>query len=156
MFEFIVAVLVFFSIIFFILNYLGAAVQSYDTGFFQEDMESKASQISELMVMNKGVWIEAEPVVLGLSRDWPVLNSTKIQWLSVYCSYPANYTKLMNSLGVHPRSMVKIQVNGTRADGSPYELATCNIREPVGSKVESKRFALNESGGTVVVSVKIW
>jgi len=155
-FEFIIAVMLFFTIIFFMLNYMNTAVSGYDRDFFQEDMESKASQVSELLVMNNGVWVGREPVVLGISAGWPVLNSTKIQWLKNYCIYPANYSKLADSLGVHPRTMMKIQINETWSDGSLHELANCSVREPVSAKIESKRFAINETGGIIVISVKIW
>jgi len=154
-FEFIVAVLIFFGIVFYAINYLSWTVSGYSSDFSAENMESEASQIGELLVLNKGNWSGGNPVTLGLAQEWPVLNSTKISWLNASCNtLPSGYAKIMENLDVHPRYRMKITIRNETAF-----LVDCGLGAPISgnvTKAETKRYALSESGSVLVVYVTIW
>jgi hypothetical protein len=151
-FEFLVAVLIFFGIIFYAINYLSWTVSGYSSDFSVENMESEASQIGELLVLNKGNWLGGNPITVGVGQEWPVLNSTKISWLNTSCNN--NYANFMGKLDVHPRYRVKITIKNKTSF-----LADCrwglSIPDNV-TKAETKRYAISESGDLLTVYVGIW
>jgi hypothetical protein len=140
-FEFMLAVVIFFGIVIYVLNYLNGTMTVYKGEFFSESMKSKATQIGELLVLNKGNWSGGIPTVAGLSEDWPVLNRTKIIWLNSSCN--SNYQGFMDNLGVNPGKRLKIVINETRPDGTVSALANCPSQQKVGIRnTEAKRHAL--------------
>ena len=114
-FEFIVASLVFFAIIIYILNYINMAVFSYNNEYGISRMESHAMKISELLVKDKGLWNGIIPKRVGLAREWPVLDKTKINNLESYCSNPLNYKNLLGllNLGGH---VMKLHITNENND----------------------------------------
>lgn len=156
-FEFLVAVMVFFGIVLYSLNYLSWTVSGYSSGLSMENMESKASQIGEVLVMNEGKWAGGNPVVMGLAKDWPVLNSTKISWLNSSCNN--DYGRFSDKLGMQPKHRVKITISETQADGTVLVRAECMWGQAVPgyvNKAEAKRYALSESGNVLTVYVLVW
>ncbi len=151
-FEFVVAVLVFFGIVFYVINYLSWTVVGYSSSFSAENMESEASQIGEMLVLNKGKWSGGEPTVVGLAQEWPVMNSTKISWLNTSCNN--DYAGFMGKLDVHPRYKMKITIRNETSF-----LADCRwgLAMPDNvTKAETKRYAISESGNLLTVYVGIW
>ncbi len=151
-FEFLVAVLVFFGIVFYVINYLSWTVSGYSNDFSAENMESEASQIGELLVLNKGSWSGGVPIVVGLAQEWPVLNSTKISWLNASCN--SDYGGFVKKLDVHPKYRMKITIRNETAF-----LADCRWSQAISgnvTKAETKRYALSESGSVLAVYVTIW
>ncbi|MEM5812087.1 MAG: hypothetical protein QW286_00035 [Candidatus Aenigmatarchaeota archaeon] len=148
-FEFIVAVIVFLGIMFYILNYVNATFNGYREGFFSEDMENKAMQIAELLLINRGNWTGSGSMISpGLAEDWPLLNSTKISWFNTTCN--SDYEGVMKNLGVHPRYRVKIVVKNESS-----ELAKCTMGEPSGRTTEVRRFGVSDKG-FITVSIWVW
>jgi len=154
-FEFIVAVLIFFGIVFYAINYLSWTVSGYSSGFSVDNMESEALRIGELLVLNSGNWSGGNPITVGLAEDWPVLNSTKISWLNTSCNaLPSGYAKITESLDVHPRYRMKIIIRNETSF-----LVDCGLGVPISgnsTKAETKRYALSESGSVLSVFVTIW
>ncbi|MCX6814126.1 MAG: hypothetical protein NTY20_00525 [Candidatus Aenigmarchaeota archaeon] len=151
-FEFIVAVLIFFGIVFYAINYLSWTVAGYSSDFSVENMESEASQIGELLVLNKGNWSGGTPITVGLAQEWPVLNSTKITWLNSSCNN--NYDGFVKKLDVQPRYRMKITVRNETSF-----LADCRWGQPISGNVtraDVRRYALSESGNVLTVYVVIW
>jgi hypothetical protein len=109
-------------------------------------MESKASQIGELLVLNKGNWSGGIPSVVGLAENWPVLNRTKISWLNSSCNNTYanyNYANLSKNLGISPVNRLKIMVKETKPDKTVSDLVDCPPGKMVNArKAETKRYAL--------------
>ena len=137
-----VAMVVFFGIVLYVLNSLNASVSGYSTDFLSETMESKANQIGELIVLNKGNWSASGGLVLaGVAEDWPVLNRTKIFWLNVSCNN--DYPGFLSNLGLSSRNGLKVVINETKPDGTVSSLADCPAGRLVNVKrAEAKRYAL--------------
>ena len=159
-FEFLVAVLIFFGILFYVLNYLGSSVSSYREAYASESMEGLSYKIGELLAMNKGNWSNGIPAVVGLAEGWPVLNWSKIQWLNEYCApaNPANYQDLKRKLGIDDREGFSVVVDEIRPGGSINNLAKC----PSGSvpeirQAQSTRYGiLDTTRNVVVIKTFVW
>lgn len=164
-FEFIIAAVLFFTIILYVINYLNVNVSAFSSGFYVDDLESKAVQISELLVHNKGKWTGVTPVVVGLAEEWPVLNSTKIQWLNNSCSDAAGYIDLLGKFDLvekpylieKPRYDMKIHIkNETGAllldCASPYRR---DLPQNI-SVANMERFAVSEYGSVLIIDVWVW
>ena len=159
-FEFLIAVLIFFGLVFYALNYLSWTVSGYSSDFSGENLESKASQIGEMLVLNSGNWSGGSPVIAGLAQEWPVLNSTKISWLNASCnSLPSGYDNLMKRLGLNPKHRLRITITETQPSGAVLTRADCRWGVPVtgnAAKAETRRYALSESGNMLGVNVIVW
>ena len=156
-FEFLVAVLIFFGILFYTINYLSWTVSGYSSDFSVQNMESEVSQVAELLVLNKGSWSGGNPVTVGLAQEWPVLNSTKISWLNSSCN--SGYENFIKKFDLSPKHRLKITVIETTVEAGPVVRADCRWGVPISNtaaSVETRRYALSESGNILTVYVVIW
>ena len=163
-FEFIIAAVLFFAIILYVLNYLNTNVSAFSSDFYIDNLENKAVQISELLIHNKGKWVGGGPLIVGLVQEWPVLNSTKIQWLNDSCSTRPGYIDLLGRFDLlekpyfieKPSYNMKIQIKNETSTlldcASPYrpelpqDIPRANI----------ERFALSEDGSLLIMDVWVW
>jgi len=150
-FEFLIAVMVFFGVLVYVINYLSTSFYTTRQEFASNSLESKAFSIGELLVLNKGNWSNGVPAVAGLAEDWPVLNSSKIQWLQTYCV--GNYGGLTRNLGIEERNSLRIVVNES---GNPAGLVDCGPKIAWPARAEARRVALSESKKVLSVYVGIW
>ncbi len=153
-FEFMIAVVIFFGLIFYVLNYLNGTVAGYSADYSAESMESRASQIGEMLVMNRGVWVSGNPLVTGIAENWPVLNSTKISWLNSSCN--TGYEAFAAKLDVPPGKRLKLTVIN---ENSGSKMADCKWGQAVSgnvTKAETTRYAVLTTGDVVSVYVCIW
>jgi hypothetical protein len=101
-FEFIVATLFFLAIIMYTINYLSSTVFLYSSDHYTNTLESKAWQVSEMLVRSQGNWFGSgetmTPLAIGLAGDWPELSEDKILSLDNWC--PANTKGMMGLLNV--------------------------------------------------------
>jgi hypothetical protein len=158
-FEFIIAMVIFFGIIIYALNYLGLTMVGYSSDSSAENMESEASQIGELLVLNRGNWSGGNPITVGLAQEWPVLNSTKISWLNSSCNSPSGYDSLMEMLDLPPKHRLKLTITETLPSGAVSVKADCMWGLPISSnaaKAEVRRYALSEAGNVLAVYVGVW
>ncbi len=149
-----IAVVIFFGVMFYVLNYLNGTVAGYSADYSAESMESRASQIGEMLVMNRGVWSSGNPVVMGLAEGWPVLNSTKISWLNTSCNI--DYAGFSTKLDVPPGKRLKLTVVN---ETSKAKMADCQWGQAVSgnvTKAETTRYAVLSTGDVVSVYVCIW
>jgi hypothetical protein len=161
-FEFMIAVVIFFGIVLYVMNYLNGTMAGYSGEFFSESMKSKSGQIGEMLVMNQGNWTPSGGlVVAGLADGWPVLNRTKINWMNAYCNN--NYQAFTDNLEISPRNRLKIVVNETRPDGTVSSLADCPSGQTAGlGKTETRRYVLVPDASSpgvmnvAVVYVYVW
>jgi hypothetical protein len=123
-FEFIVAAIVFFGIIFYVLSYLNVNVTTMSTDYYSNSLESKAVGISELLFKTQGFWVGGIPDSIGLASEWPELDSQKIEWLRVYCLEAGGYTDILDKLGLKEELpigevtyKVRVNIGGERICG---------------------------------------
>lgn len=130
-FEFIVAALIFFAIIVYILNYMSSSVFAYNNDYLEISKEAVVVQVSDLFVKDKGEWSMGIPVRVGLAKEWPVLDRVKINNLESYCN--TNYNDLMD----------KIYFSGNRK----YSTLEVKIKNEAGTYILdcSPPYAFNES-----------
>lgn len=159
-FEFVVAAVIFFGIIFYTINYLNSSVSAFSGDLYINNLETKVVQISELLVHSSGVWDDSTPKTVGLSKKWPVLNMTKIQLLDDFCNYTANYTYLLQNLGLEESRFggtqtysIKIRINES---DNPVALLDCGPSLPEKRMVNIKRFALSEDNKILRINVWLW
>ncbi len=152
-FEFLLATILFFSIIFYSINYLSATASGFSFAFYSNSLYSKAIQISELLLKNTGTWDGDVPIVLGLASKWPVLSEAKIEHLNNYCE--SDFDDVLSKLdftGDFSKRTVKINI----MKGSET-LLNCEDAAMPGSATVAhvKRFALSDQGSAVLV-INIW
>jgi hypothetical protein len=156
-FEFLIAVLIFFGLLFYTINYLSWTVSGYSADFSGQNMESEVSQVAELLVLNKGSWPGGNPAIVGLAQEWPVLNSTKISWLNSSCN--SDYENFVKRFDVSPKHRLKVTVTETLPSGAASVRADCRWGVDIPStaaSVETRRYALSESGNILAIRVGIW
>jgi len=151
-FEFIVATVFFLAIIMYVISHLNLTVSVYGNEYHTNSLESKAIEISEMLVKNPGVWNNQIPLSPGLALEWPVLNQTKIMWLCLYCN--TNYEELAKTMNIDS-AVHGFQIEITE-DGNPLTLLGCGqlARGIINAEVE--RIALSESGNLLRVTVWTW
>jgi len=149
-FEFVLATILFFGIIFYVLNYMNMDIATFSKDFYEGTLESKVVQVSELVVGNKGVWEDGKPSVIGLAEEWPVLSYAKIQDLNSLCASNYEEVRQMFDVGHHK---IKIQINES---GNPTPLLDCGNFHTESSRASIIRYALSEHGSVLSVGVWIW
>jgi len=151
-FEFIVAAVFFLAIIMYVINHLNLTVSLYGNEYQTNTLESRAIEISEILVKNPGVWDNQVPLSLGLALDWPVLDQAKISWLDSYCD--TNYGDLADIMNLD-YNVRGFQIEITE-DNNPSTLLRCGqlARGIINAVVE--RIALSESGNLLRVTVWTW
>jgi hypothetical protein len=151
--EFIVAALFFFAIIFYTLNYLNVAVWTFDRDHHANLLDSRSTQISEILVTSSGVWDSETPKSLGVAEEWPVLNKTKISWLNKSCY--SDYNGLLRVLGIDPdANSLDIDII---EEGNPTGLVQCEKSPPDGvQSASTRRTAISDSGSMLKIEVVFW
>ena len=153
-FEFVIAAMFFLAMIMYTINYLNNTVFLYSSDYYANTLESKAWQVSEILMRNRGVWSgdppNMVPSVIGLAGDWPVINESKILSLNQFC---VNYrSDLMNLLDIDPELHgIRIEINE-----SGSILAACGSLPEGIQNAEVTRFGVSESGKLLRVRVWYW
>jgi len=157
-FEFLVGVLIFFGILFYVLNYLNCTVSGYREGFGSDSMWIESYKIGELLIMNKGNWSGGVPSVVGLAKDWPVLDEAKIRSLNAYCSASQdNYQDLKNKLDIEEGRYFAVIVDEIGPGGSISPLVKCpSDKIPEIRQSQSTRYGILANGNVVVVYSYVW
>ncbi len=93
-FEFVIAGVVFFAVMLFMINFMTSNVNDFRTKFRLNKLNSKAIETSEILLTNF-------PSNLSLVTEWPRLDTNKVNnFNSVYCSNPSGYEKLREDLNL--------------------------------------------------------
>ena len=149
-FEFMVATVFFLAIIMYVINHLNMTVSVYGNEYRTNSLETRAMEMSEILVKSPGVWDGQVPLSPGLALEWPVLNQTKIGWMDSYCN--TNYKELSDSMNMD-RNVRGFQI---RISEGGVTLMDCGqlARGIINAVVE--RVALSESGNLLRVNVWTW
>ncbi|UCD07532.1 MAG: hypothetical protein JSW41_00985 [Candidatus Aenigmatarchaeota archaeon] len=157
-FEFVIAAVIFFGIVFYTVNYLSSSFSSFSNDLYMNDLESKVIQVSDLLVHNQGLWENGKPKIIGLSKEWPVLDAAKIQDFEDFCNDPANYTYLLENLGLDEIKFGVVQTHRIKIkiDDDSGTLVDCGPSPPEKQMVSIERFALSEYNDILRINVWIW
>ncbi len=153
-FEFMVAAIFFFYIVFSVINYLNITAAVFANDFYMNSLEFSAIQSSELLLHDEGVWNDSVPKRLGLADEWPVLNSTKIQYLDSYCR--TNYESTLEKLDINSSLGHGLKIEINRISGG--NLLTCGYLpgDRFGSIARVERVALLSNGDVLNMTVWSW
>jgi hypothetical protein len=150
-FEFVIASVFFFYMVFYVINYLNSAALVFANDFYVNSLEFKSLHVSEVLLHSRGTWNGNVPLAPGLAVEWPVLNSTKIQYMDAYCI--SDYYGLLEKLDVDYGTGHGIRIEINRTGGNMMECG--HIPEGiVNTKIE--RFALSEGNEVLFVGIWAW
>lgn len=137
-FEFIIAAVLFFAIIFYIINFLDTNMSNYSAGSQFNVLESKSAEISEYLVH------------VNLTNEWPILSYANIANLDWSCN--DDYSGLLNRFDLG-ENRFKLQVNE-----GPKLLLDCERSKTVPDiqKAEIERYALSENNTILNIRVVVW
>ncbi len=152
-FEFVVSTVFFLAIIMYTINHLNTTVFLYSGDHYTNSLESKAWQISEVLVRGQGDWTEDPPLALGLANMWPELNESKISDLETLCGSDREYVLYL--LNADPRIHgTRLEVNKT-VSGSEVTLLDCG-RLPHGIQTAmATRFGISDADKKLL-KVRVW
>ena len=156
-FEFIVAAMLFFSIIFYVISFMSGSVSAASVDLQSGVLESRTVRISEMLVRTKGVWNQGIPVSPGLVswRGWPVLSSEKIGWLESYCRSSSGYDALRQNTGLLEGAFGRTYELKITVANKTDVLADCGkVREEL-KKASIRRFGVSETGDILTVDVTV-
>ncbi|MBL7160275.1 MAG: hypothetical protein ISS93_00280 [Candidatus Aenigmarchaeota archaeon] len=154
-FEFVIAVVVFMGIVLFTLNSLNTNISIFTGNYFAYSLENKAVAASEALLKTKSG-------VIGVEKDWPVLDEVRIAALKDFCLVDENYPKLLSSLNLDdkPFGMYNVRLKIDWLDPPETRL---DCKPPTGPSLPGnvsashiKRIAVNETGGLLNISVWVW
>lgn len=155
-FEFVVATILFIGIVFYVIFVMNTTMFSYMGSYYKNHLHEEALRVSELLVHNKGIWqydgANYAPGLPGLAIEWPVLNDTKIGYLSDFCS--TNSDKLASIFGLESRGGV--QRLGIRISNASRVIMDCNTGSMYTEQTYAERFAFSKDSGLLKFGIYVW
>jgi len=152
-FEFLIAGVIFFTVVLYAMNYLNTNVSDFRGKFYTDKLQSKALQISQILGNEKSP--------LGLVESPSLFSTSKIgNFNATYCDYNG-YTGLRRGLELTERTSYGERlhnVNITLVTNTGVSLLQCGYNIPKGTeKAEVERFGvLKEGNELVTLRVIIW
>ncbi len=145
-FEFVVATLFFLAIIMYTINYLNSTVFLYSSDHYTNTLESKAWQVSEMLVRSQGDWSgippNMVPSAIGFAEEWPKLSEDKIKSLDNWC--PANMEEMTGLLNVDSRIHgIRLEINKS-VSGSEVTLLECGSLASGIQNARATRFGISD------------
>lgn len=150
-FEFIVASLIFFAIIMYTINYLNVNISDFREKFYQNKLQNKAFQISEILMSGQ--------TSLNIA-DNGIFNQTRINLFnSTYCG-DANYKKLVDILFMYETTNFGVLPNNVNIEldvqSTGVVLLDCGPGIPRGvAKAEIGRVGLFQ-GSVGKLGITVW
>jgi len=139
-FEFVVAAMLFFVIIFYMLSFLSTTVSSYRSGFGINRLEAKAIDVSDALVR------------INLTEKYPVLSYGRIGYLDGYCAHGDNYVRLLSRFGIYwTGGGMRISVKEGRKT-----ILDCGDFPPDAYTATVDRYMLSENNTLLGVGVVVW
>jgi len=137
-FEFVVAAVLFFGIIFYVINFLSTSFYAHELQSHANNMESNSLEIAEFLVHIK------------LAKEWPVLSYDSIDDFNGTCNN--DYVGVLEKFDLGENKL-KIKINeGGRV------LLDCldDMTVPDTNRAEAERYALSEKNKIISVQVVVW
>ena len=153
-FEFLIAGVIFFAVVLYAMNFLSANVSEFHGKFYMDKLQSKALQISCILLNEKSP--------MGVVESPHVFNMSKIDSFDdKYCGTTEGYKSLREVLDLTEKTdygerVHNINITLEKASGVP--LLSCGYTAPGGvKKAEMQRFGiLNEDGSLVTLKMVVW
>ena len=146
-FEFVIASLILFSIVFYTIGYVSSSFDFYHFNYISDKMESSALRISGLLLNDPEI---------GIVGEWPMLSLSKMEDFDDDCS---DYPGLLEKLGLKEKSPYirfrQMNITVTDTDGLNYISCGRTPRDDVG-KATVTRFALAPSGKIARIEISVW
>lgn len=141
--EYVIAAVVFFSIVLYVVGFLNSNISEYREDFRVNDLQSRAVQISDLLVHNRGV---------GISGGYPFISNSSLYSLNETCknSYPG----LLEQFDlIHKR--IRIQINESETGNI---MVDCGPAMPEkATKATMTRFGiLDVTNEIITISLWVW
>lgn len=143
--EFVIAAVIFFSLLLYVVLHLNSGFSEYREDFSTSDIWSRAVQVSDLLVHNRD---------LGISGGYPVISNSSLHSLNETCKDRYSYIKFLDDLDLKHRR-VKIQVNESLTGNS---LLDCGPEIPEkATNAGITRFGLlDTTNEPVIISLWVW
>ncbi len=139
--EFVISILVFLTVLTFVTYSVIAMIPRLHQVSFNQDIKSKAFQLSELMMFDEGEpkdWgtnaavttiDDIERMGFSSGRDYS-LDTNKISKFNAFCNAPGNYAKMKDLLGLDYTNdvLVDIKIIGGATVASCHPVAVSNVR----------------------------
>lgn len=152
-FEFLIAGIIFFSIVLYAMNYLNVNVSDFRERFYMDKLQSKALQISDILGNDKSPLSVVESPFLFTTSRIDAFNTT-------YCDL-GGYTRLRVDFELVEKTsygerLHNVNIILVTADGTP--LLQCGYTVPRGTeRAEIERFGvLKENGELVKMKIVVW
>jgi hypothetical protein len=150
-FEFIVAGLIFFAIVLYSINFLNANMSDFREKFYQNKLQGKAFQVSEILIAGESG--------LGIA-DGGIFNQSKIAVFNATFCGDSNYKALAEAFYMYETTNFGILPNNLRIDlsvpATGVVLLDCGPRIPRGNaKAEIGRVGLYQ-GNIAKLGVTVW
>ncbi|MBL7205969.1 MAG: hypothetical protein ISS36_00040 [Candidatus Aenigmarchaeota archaeon] len=161
-FEFIVATVLFITIVLYVINTLDVNVSAAANNMIQDDLEYKAVQIADILVKSEGDWnAQSQPNSIGLVDSWPYLSADKAVDLSIWCKDKFVQIKdKYQRFDLKNKEKIFVSVDSPITPaGLPNPPWDC---DPWGDVPEikkgyAKRHGLfDDNGDSVVITVEVW
>lgn len=143
--EFVVAAVLFFSLILYIMLYLNSSISEYREEFYVDELQSRAIQISDMLLHDN---------VVGVSGGYPVISLSRINSLQQRCDN--YYPNLLSDLDLrHHR--IKIQINESDTGNAILDCPSVISIPEMATKVSVMRFGvLDTTNEAAIVNLWIW
>lgn len=153
-FEFVVATVLFITIVFFVIATLNSTISSFTSNYYRNHVNEEAMRVSELLVNSRGVWVDGKPTLIGLAAEWPVLDDAKIKYMSAYCGNADNKGDMVSRLGLESRGFAE----GFRLviSNASQVVADCSTGASYLEQAYAERFAYSNESGLVKLGVYVW
>jgi hypothetical protein len=152
-FEFLIAGLIFFTLIVYTINYLNVNVSDFKSKFYYNRLQSKAVQISEILMGEKSTLSLVEDSRFSMAKIQDFNNS--------YCRQAGDYAKLIDDLYLKERTTYGLSLDNDVKIylSSPNEILLLDcpgiITRSGSPRAEIERLGVLQ-GVTVKLRVIVW
>ncbi len=146
-FEFVIASLILFSVIFYTINFISSDFNLRHNRFLSDRLEGNAIRVSDILLSNNQN---------GLTSGWPLLDQDRIDEFMIQCG---DYIGTLKEMGLKEEApyVRYIHMNVTVTDSSPQTYLSCGRSPPENAaKAVVTRFALSPGNRIARIDVTLW
>ncbi|MBI2675346.1 MAG: hypothetical protein HYX24_02725 [Candidatus Aenigmarchaeota archaeon] len=152
--EFVIAALIFFGILFFIISLLNTNVSRYSLSAVADSLESKAVRVSE-MLLSEGMW-DNGTYSPGLVAGRNVIDYGKLGRFRELCEN--NYTYVQLLLGLTTQGMAGKNAKDfyISIDDDRKNVMECGGKQRPATSANIRRYALSQNNTIVSLDIFVW
>lgn len=141
-YEFVIASLFFFGIMLYTINFLNMNVSAFSETHDDDIYKSRAWQISEVVLRDRGEWSGSVPGKIGLAQNWPVLNESNLNDFHTWCQ--GREEEMYSLLDADPHyNGFNIEVFNQTAAGEDL-IVSCGKNPDIVKKADVLRIAVGD------------